>query len=84
MSRTMECPGCSYRTSYHGHRQGEFQGNRHVLNRILKGLCEEHDFTFIDNSESIILRDHIGYDGVHLNSSGTQVFMKNILKFLNE
>ena len=63
---------------------GEFQGNKHILNGLLKNLCAEHDFVFIDNSENIILRDHIGRDGIHLNSSGAHVFARNILKHLDD
>ena len=62
---------------------GEFQGNKHVLNSMLKDLCLENDFTFVDNSDSIILRDHIGRDGIHLNSTGARVFTQNILSHLN-
>ena len=62
---------------------GEFQGNKHMLNSMLKDLCLENDFTFVDNSDSIILRDHIGRDGIHLNSTGARMFTRNIVSHLN-
>ena len=62
---------------------GHFQVNRHLLNCLLKRLCEENDLHFIDNSENIILKHHVGRDGIHLNKVGSQLFMKNILECLN-
>ena len=63
-------------------RDSVFQRNRHILNKILKTYCFEHGFTFLDN-ENIILRDHISYDGVHLNNLGSDVFSDNLLQVLN-
>ena len=66
---------------------GDFQGNIHMLNQMLKEKCLANNFKFIDTSEEIILRDHIGRDGIHLNSSGSQVLevlVRNILNHLNE
>ena len=62
---------------------GEFQGNRHMLNQILEEMCLENDFKFIDNSDVVILRNHVSRDGVHLNSSGCRVLTDNILCHLN-
>ena len=59
-----------------------FQGNRHKLNKVLRDLCAEHNFIFLENS-NIILREHICYDGVHLNDSGSELFHRNILSILN-
>ena len=61
---------------------GVFQGNRHVLNRILEELCAENDIGFIDNG-NIAQDKHIGYDGVHLNKAGGLVFTDNIVSHLN-
>ena len=63
-------------------RDSMFQQNRHILNRILKTFCLEHGFTFLEN-ENIILRNHISYDGTHLNSLGSEVFSDNLLQVLN-
>ena len=62
---------------------GYFQVNRHRLNGMLKSLCEENDLVFIDNSDDIILKHHIGRDGIHLNNVGSHLFMQSILKSLN-
>ena len=65
------------------------QINRRKLNLMLKEKCEENGFIFIDNdnpvnnrSKEIILKDHICWDGVHLNRSGSDVFCDNILYYL--
>ena len=50
----------------------DFQGNRHRLNVLLKELCWENNFTFIDN-DNIVLRPHVHYDGVHLNEEGSLI-----------
>ena len=62
---------------------GDFQVNKHVLNRLLKDLCRENDLVFIDHCENIILKHHIGRDGIHLNQAGCHLFTKNILECLN-
>ena len=62
---------------------GDFQVNKHILNRLLEDLCRENDLIFINHSENIILKHHIGRDGVHLNNAGCHLFSKNILECLN-
>ena len=59
-----------------------FQGNRHRLNNILKDMCRERNFTFIDHS-NIILSTHGHHDGVHLNSEGSDLLRDNLLNVLN-
>ena len=59
-----------------------FQGNRHQLNQMLKTLCEENDFVYIDN-DNIVLRPHVDYDGVHLNDDGSYLLRENLLDALN-
>ena len=65
------------------------QINRRKLNQILKDKCEQNGFIFIDNdnpvnnrSKEIILKDHVCWDGVHLNRAGSEVFCDNILYYL--
>ena len=43
-----------------------FQGNRHMLNMILRERCHQNGFIFVEN-EDIVLRPHGHHDGVHLN-----------------
>ena len=59
------------------------------MNSTLKEKCQEHGFIFIDNdnpvrnrTEEIILREHVCWDGVHLNRRGSDVFCDNILYYL--
>ena len=63
-------------------RDSVFQRNRHILNRILKTYCSEYGLTFLEN-ENIILKNHVCYDGTHLNSLGSDVFSDNLLQVLN-
>ena len=60
----------------------DFQGNRHRLNLMLKDLCIENNFIFIDNS-NIVLRPHGHFDGVHLNGEGSDMLRDNLLNALN-
>ena len=60
----------------------EFQGNRHRLNNILRGMCQEHNFNFIDNN-NIVLSTHGHHDGVHLNYDGSDLLSANLLNVLN-
>ena len=61
-------------------RKNEFQQKRcEELNIILKGLCDRHNFVFIDNS--MITVNHL-YDGVHLNDDGTKILADNYLTTL--
>ena len=59
-----------------------FQGNRHRLNNILRDMCKESNFTFIDNS-NIVLSTHGHHDGVHLNFEGSELLRENLLNVLN-
>ena len=59
-----------------------FQRNRHILNGLLRDLCDEHDFNFIDN-DNILLQEHIDKDGIHLNGEGTDIFARNLVEYLN-
>ena len=60
-----------------------FQRNRRFLNNILRELCVEHGFTFIEN-DNIFYSDHIDIkDSVHLNSAGTEILTRNLLEVLN-
>ena len=50
------------------------------LNNILKSLCEQNNFVFIDNSA--ITTRHLYFDGVHLNNDGTRILADNYLQAL--
>ena len=63
-------------------KQFYMQKRRDKLNKILSGLCDEHGFVFINNN-NITLNEHIGTDGVHLNSDGTDLLSKNFIDHLN-
>ena len=60
-----------------------FQGNRHRLNNILRSMCKQMDFIFIENS-NIVLSSHGHHDGVHLNFEGSNVLRDNLLGALNQ
>ena len=60
----------------------DFQGNRHRVNKLLRELCKENNFIFIEN-DNIILRDHGHYDGIHLNHAGSDMLRENLLDALN-
>ena len=59
-----------------------FQGNRHRLNIVLRELCGENEFQFVENDD-IVLRPHGHHDGVHLNEDGTEALHRNLLFALN-
>ena len=59
-----------------------FQCNRHLLNQILKRRCSEENFIFMENV-NIILRNHVGFDGVHLNAEGSDLLKTNLLNVLS-
>lgn len=59
----------------------KFQGNRHRLNELLKDLCHENGFIFVDHS-NIVLRPHGHHDGVHLNEAGSSMLRANLLNAL--
>ena len=58
-----------------------YQLRRKDLNNLLKERCGVNGFTFIDN-ENIILKNHIGHDGVHLNKAGTTLLYRNLHHYL--
>ena len=60
-----------------------FQGNRHSLNNMLREMCKQYNFTFIDNG-NIILSTHGHQDGVHLNHEGSELLRTNLLDVLNQ
>ena len=67
---------------HNARENAKFQGNRHRLNKILRGKCMENGFTFIDN-RNIVLSTHGHQDGVHLNYEGSNLLRENLLNVLN-
>ena len=59
-----------------------FQLRRHRLNLMLKEQCGTNGFIFVDN-RNIVLSDHIGHDGVHLNKAGSSALCRNLCNSLN-
>ena len=53
------------------------------LNEELKDLCRHYNFVFIDNSE-ISHKEHLRFDGVHLNEAGDRVLANYLFGFLKE
>ena len=51
------------------------------LNVVLKRMCEERNYTFIDNSN--INSSHLHNDGVHLSNEGSELLLSNYLFYLN-
>ena len=71
-----------YISSIMPREHSNFQGNRHRLNNLLREMCKEFNFTFIEN-KNIVLRDHGHHDGVHLNVEGSDMLRGNLLDVLN-
>ena len=61
---------------------GVFQGNRHRVNQVLRKLCMENGFVFIENDD-IVLGLHGHHDGVHLNEAGTDLLSRNLCFAVN-
>ena len=59
-----------------------FQLYRRKLNELLQVECERNGFDFINN-DNIVLSDHLLRDGVHLNSSGSDLLSKNFSNYFN-
>ena len=57
------------------------QIKRVQVNRILRDLCSMHGFKFMDNGNMSL--SHVSHDGVHLNSSGSEQLLLNLLWCLN-
>ena len=52
-----------------------------AVNKILQVKYATNQFYFIDNSN--IKKEHLWKDGLHLNRSGKDLLMNNILRSLN-
>ena len=52
-----------------------------LLNSILRELCGEYGFVFIDNTN--ITLNHLDSDGIHLTQEGSIVLANNYLEHLN-
>ena len=52
-----------------------------MANKILKRLCEEHKFIFIDNGR--INEEHLWKDGMHLLESGKIILANNFINSIN-
>ena len=68
--------------------RGDFhlQLRRRELNNSLRSLCDLYNFTFIDTDHGenrIVLSEHIDYDGVHLNTLGSEVLAQRFGSVLN-
>ena len=59
-----------------------YQLRRKELNDILRERCQIQGFIFVDNS-NIILKNHIGYDGTHLNKVGSSLLCRNLQQHLD-
>ena len=62
--------------------QSLLQKRRFEVNNILRRLCEDYGFHFVEN-DNMTLRDHICHDGTHLNVDGTIQLARNYLFALN-
>ena len=63
-------------------RRGKFlNGKVNRVNFLLKQICEENGYFFIDNS-NIEIRD-LWKDGIHLIESGKTKLAENFIYFLN-
>ena len=63
------------------------QLRRKDLNDTLRSLCDIYGFVFINNDvgdDRIILSEHIDYDGVHLNTLGSELLATNFGNVLTD
>ena len=56
---------------------------RWEVNILLRGLCVENNFHFIDNSKITVNKHILEKDGVHFNAAGTFLFSANLVGCLN-
>ena len=57
-------------------RKDKYNDKAKLVNTKLKTLCDENLFEFIDNS-NINAKQHLSYDGLHLNINGVIALGKN-------
>ena len=62
-------------------KQDYMEKRRRELNILLKDMCYDFGFIFVDNEN--IRHEHLFNDGVHLNHDGSAVLGSNILHSLN-
>ena len=62
-------------------KQGYMEKRRNDLNVLLRDMCYNLGFIFIDNDN--IGQEHLFPDGVHLNQNGSDILSTNILHSLN-
>ena len=62
-------------------KQGYMEKRRNDLNVLLRDMCFNLGFIFIDNDN--IGQEHLFPDGVHLNQNGSDILSTNILHSLN-
>ena len=60
-------------------RRDEFDNKGKEVNKILKTLCYENNYHFIDN-ENIDKMIHLNNSGLHLNYRGTYAMGANLVK----
>ena len=51
------------------------------INTHIEMVTRKHSWCFIDNS-NIDPREHVSYDGLHLNDTGVRAFARNIISHL--
>ena len=61
--------------------QGYVDRRRIKLNEILREMCYDAGYNFVDNDN--ITHDHLFQDGVHLNYEGNDILTNNFLHSLN-
>ena len=62
-------------------KQGYMDVRRKELNTLLRDMCYELGYIYIDNDN--ITHDHLFRDGVHLNNDGSEILSGNFLHSLN-
>ena len=62
-------------------KQGYVDRRRRELNTVLKGMCYEFGFVYVDNDN--IEHKHLSNDGVHLSNEGSDILELNYLHTLN-
>ena len=60
---------------------GYMERRRHELNTLLKGMCFDLGYVYVDNDN--IEQKHLSTDGVHLSFEGSDILALNYLHSLN-
>ena len=62
--------------------QNELKGKTTEINELLRALAGRRGWGFIDHA-AIDPLAHVGYDGIHLNANGAELFARSLSTLIN-